>query len=217
MTILTNTIVVDLDDTLYPEIDYLKSAYSYIACMLSSNPSNLYDIMIEKYQLGENVFDYLESSFDINKADLLNNYRFHKPDIKLHKGALEFLETFSHKYNYSIITDGRSKTQRNKIKALGIESFFSNIIISEEIGSEKPNIKNFQLSISNLNSKQSFYIGDNTSKDFITPNRMGWITICLKDSGQNIHKQDFTTALEYQPHHIFESWSEILNFFKTKN
>ena len=42
---------------------------------------------------------------------------------------------------------------------------------------------------------QSFiYVGDNVKKDFITPNALGWKTICLKDDGRNIHKQDFTST-----------------------
>ena len=44
---------------------------------------------------------------------------------------------------------------------------------------------------------QSFiYVGDNVKKDFITPNALGWKTICLKDDGRNIHKQDFTLTPE---------------------
>lgn len=215
MTILVNTIVLDLDDTLYPEIDYLKSGYSYIASTISNDPSSLYKVMLEKYKLGEDVFKYLETEFDVSKSLLLDYYRFHKPDIKLHEGVITFLNELSKSYNYSIVTDGRSKTQRNKIQALGLEPLMSNIVISEEIGSEKPNIANFQKAIIGLNSKHNFYIGDNIKKDFITPNKMGWTTICLKDSGQNIHTQNFSIADEYLPHYCFNSWSEIQSFFNT--
>lgn len=37
---------------------------------------------------------------------------------------------------------------------------------------------------------QSFiYVGDNVKKDFITPNALGWKTICIKDDGRNIHSK----------------------------
>lgn len=215
MTILSKTIVLDLDDTLYPEIDYLKSAYSYIASMISNSPTSLYKVMLEKYKLGEDVFNYLETEFNVSKSSLLDYYRFHKPNIKLYDGVVVFLHELSQSYNYSIVTDGRSKTQRNKIQALGIESFMSNIVISEEIRSEKPNIENFQKAIIGLNSKHNFYIGDNINKDFVTPNKMGWTTICLKDSGQNIHTQDFSISDEYLPHYCFNSWLEIHGFFNS--
>lgn len=34
------------------------------------------------------------------------------------------------------------------------------------------------------------YVGDNLKKDFIAPNALGWLTVCLKDDGRNIHKQE---------------------------
>lgn len=42
---------------------------------------------------------------------------------------------------------------------------------------------------------------------------MGWTTLCLKDQGQNIHKQDFTSAIVYQPKYCFDNWTEIKEFF----
>lgn len=208
--------MLDLDDTLYSEIDYLKSAYKYIASKISDNPDNLYAIMLEKYELGENVFDYLETELNVSKSSLLDYYRFHKPDIEPYDGVMAFLHKLSQSYKFSIVTDGRSQTQRNKIQALGLELFLSNIVISEEVGSEKPNIINFQKAIVGLNSKKNFYIGDNIKKDFVTPNKMGWTTICLKDSGQNIHKQDFCFPDDYLPNYCFSSWSEIHSFFNSQ-
>ena len=34
------------------------------------------------------------------------------------------------------------------------------------------------------------YVGDNLKKDFIAPNALGWQTVCLKDDGRNIHRQE---------------------------
>ena len=34
------------------------------------------------------------------------------------------------------------------------------------------------------------YVGDNLKKDFIAPNMLGWLTVCLKDDGRNIHRQE---------------------------
>jgi putative hydrolase of the HAD superfamily len=41
-----------------------------------------------------------------------------------------------------LLTDGRSRTQRNKIRALGVEKWIDEIVISEEFGSAKPNERN---------------------------------------------------------------------------
>jgi len=36
--------------------------------------------------------------------------------------------------------------------------------------------------------KEFWFIGDNTSKDFIVPEKLGWRTICLANCGDNIHQ-----------------------------
>jgi putative hydrolase of the HAD superfamily len=53
------------------------------------------------------------------------------------------------------------------------------------------------------------YIADNPKKDFITPNKLGWTSICLLDKGQNIHKQFFTNSIDYDPQYIINSFNEI--------
>lgn len=211
--IKNKVIVLDLDDTLYSEMSYLKSAYQHIAKYLSEDNKALYELMLDKYNNHEDVFEFLTHNYDVSKAELLDMYRFHEPDIELYPGVQRFLEAHSDIAEIALVTDGRSKTQRNKIKALGLENVFKNIIISEEIGSEKPDKRNFDQAVLNTDGDLHFYIGDNISKDFITPNKMGWITICLKDQGHNIHEQDFSLAKEYLPTHRFESWSEIKRFF----
>lgn len=213
MTTPNKVIVLDLDDTLYSEFNYLKSAYRYIAKSLSVDDEELYELMLDKYYNDEDVFGFLTHKYNISKAALLKSYRFHQPTIELYSGVQVFLDSYSSTSEIALVTDGRSETQRNKLKALGLDNCFKNIIISEEIGSEKPDKRNFEKAILNTKGDQCFYIGDNTKKDFITPNKMDWTTICLKDQGQNIHKQDFTLADEYQPQHCFKSWSEIKDFF----
>lgn len=213
MTTVNKVIVLDLDDTLYPEIDFLKSAYHHISKILSDDCEGLYELMMGKYEKNEDVFAYLTQTFSLDKTRLLEWYRFHEPDISLYSGAQNFLSYYSENCIFNLVTDGRSKTQRNKIKALGLADVLHNIIISEEIGSEKPNQINFERAISGQSPSNCYYIGDNVKKDFITPNRMGWTTVCLEDQGQNIHKQDFTTPAEFQPTHRFSSWLEIQRFF----
>ena len=109
----------------------------------------------------------------------------------------------------SLITDGRSITQRNKLRALGIESFFKNIVISEEVNSEKPSEYNFRMVMYNKIAENYIYIADNPKKDFITPNKLGWTSICLLDRGHNVHEQVFTNFIEYNPHFIIKSFNEI--------
>ena len=112
--------------------------------------------------------------------------------------------------DFSIITDGRSISQRNKIHSLALSDLAKNIIISEETGFEKPDFHNFKL-IENLHiGKKFIYVADNTSKDFVAPNALNWDTFCLLDNGQNIHKQNFTLNTEYMPKKRIKSFKELM-------
>lgn len=204
--------IFDLDDTLVPEIDYLQSAYKEIALSLADE--QLFDRMFNWYQEGQDVFNLVAKLYSISKEDLLQKYRCHYPVIQLTHGALEVLQEVKRKgHLLGLITDGRSITQRNKLKALGIENYFDKIIISEEFGSTKPSKRNFEV-FENASIADYFYIGDNVTKDFLTPNVLGWNSICLLDQGKNIHKQDFSVSEEFLPQYKITSLIELLEFLK---
>ncbi|SDH57637.1 HAD family hydrolase [Winogradskyella thalassocola] len=182
-------IVFDLDDTLYNELDYLKSAYKSIA--LSLEPNNwkpLYLKMFSLYRCKINVFEFIANTYKIKIGLLVEMYRNHQPQIQLFDGVLEVFEAIkSRNGKIGIITDGRSMTQRAKLKSLGILSYIDKLIISEEIGSEKPNSLNFIAIEKALSGFEYYYIADNLKKDFIAPNSLGWKCVALIDNGKNIH------------------------------
>ena len=53
-------------------------------------------------------------------------------------GAFELLEALEGRVRMIMVTNGSRKTQRGRVKQAGIERFFSDLIISEEIGFDKP-------------------------------------------------------------------------------
>ncbi len=204
-------VVFDLDDTLISEYDYLKSAYQEIANLVGSNNPNLLNTMLELYNLGSNVFDYIISNYKgYQLGVLLEIYRYHKPNINLKEGAESLLKLCKDRgYVLGLISDGRSITQRNKLKATSIEKLFDEIIISEEFGSEKPDERNYK--VFEKYNGEKYYIADNTKKDFVTPNKWGWTTICLKDDGFNIHKQSFEIDKEFMPKYIYATLNDVEN------
>ena len=210
-----NTVVVfDLDDTLYNEIDYLKSAYIELAKDLKpANWEQLFAHLFSLYRNGKNAFEYLSTHFDVSSNELIKRYRNHIPNIKPFKGVLEEFQNIKNKNGkIAILTDGRKITQRNKIKALGLLSYIDYLVISEEIGSEKPNEKNFKCIEQQFNLSNYFYIGDNFKKDFITAKRLGWQTIALLDNGLNIHSNAFLyDKIEHLPQNYILHFSQ-LNF-----
>lgn len=209
---MNKVLVLDLDDTLYPELNYLKSAYHSIASELSDNNNQLYELMLSKYINSEDVFSFLVTEYNVELQHLLDLYRYHIPNIQLYPNVEKVLNYFSENGEIAIVTDGRSKTQRNKLRALGLTDILTTIVISEELKTEKPCRENFEKVVSETIGNKYIYIGDNLKKDFITPKEMGWTTICLKDQGNNIHRQNFDLPYEYQPDYCFESWLEIQYF-----
>lgn len=191
-------LVFDLDDTLFQELDYLKSGYAHIASELGGDRhASVYEAMLDKYQNRENVFEWLVTEFrpsvpNLDIQLLLKLYREHLPNITLSESTLAFIDKLKKKrVPAGLITDGRSLTQRNKLKSLGIADFFQDVIISEEFGSEKPDERNFLYFEKKYPGRTFCFFGDNTSKDFIVPAKLGWKTVCLKSSGSHIHQQTF--------------------------
>lgn len=213
MPFLSDTVICfDLDDTLYKESDYLKSAYKEVAAFAGHTEAT--QQMLDWYYAKENAFQKLIDTYglSISVADCLKIYRNHNPDISLDAGVKEYLDELKEAdAKLGLISDGRSITQRNKIKALGLEGFFDIEVISEEFGSEKPDVRNYQVVMDGFPDRKRFlYVGDNPKKDFFAPNKLGWRTICLKNDGRNIHKQGFTLSKEYMPRRVINSLQEII-------
>lgn len=206
----------DLDDTLYKEIDFVESAYREIA--ESEKRPDLLSKMMGWQKNGDNVF------FLFNKAigketiipHYLTLYRSHYPTISLTDGVEDTLNELRHRgISLGLITDGRSMSQQNKIKALGLGRWFDNenIIISEETNFEKTEEPNFRYFVKKYKGAEFTYVGDNPKKDFIVPNRLGWRTVMLKDDGRNIHKQEAVPE-DNLPQITITRINELLDFIK---
>lgn len=200
--------VFDLDDTLYSERDFEKSGIEYVYNYFEIKHIPLDSILNNRKNWIEQIINVTNKEITIQMV--LDLYRCHLPSIELYEDSKVFLDMLhSNGYEMSLITDGRSITQRNKLKALGIEYYFTDIVISEEVNSEKPSEYNFNLVMNNKCPENYIYIADNPKKDFITPNKLGWTTICVLDRGQNVHKQFFNNSIEYNPHFIIKKFDEI--------
>ncbi|MDO5975852.1 HAD family hydrolase [Flavivirga jejuensis] len=215
-------VVFDLDDTLYNEIDFLKSAFNEIAIKISNaihiNKELISSRMLDYFYDNKNVFIEIIKTYNLEFTveELLSIYRNHQPSISLSEDRISVLNNLKKaNIDLALLTDGRSRQQRSKIMALGLSTWFSEILISEEFGSEKPNINNYKHFENVFGIGQYFYIGDNLKKDFITPNKLDWITICLADNGLNIHEQnEALLAKEYLAKHTITDFCQIETIIK---
>ena len=185
----------DLDDTLSKEIKYLESAYKEIAryaarhCEGCSDSVNILEAksfkeMLRAYHEGKNTFDELNSflGLSIHVKDYLDIYRNFKPTWQL-------------------------------LNALGLNRWINNndVVISEEFGSEKPSLANYEYFMKRYPNAEFTYVGDNPKKDFFAPNQLGWNTVCLLDNGENIHKQTFeSVGVEYLPKMKVKALNELI-------
>ncbi|MCW9712995.1 HAD-IA family hydrolase [Aliifodinibius salicampi] len=212
-----SVVVFDLDDTLYKEVDYLKSAFREIAQVLEkeSGQPGLFERMMSLYRDDEEVFGTIIEEYQVEiktKSDLIQMYRNHEPDIYLEDHIADKLKEIKRNgMTTGLITDGRSHTQRNKLKSLGLQNYFDEVLISEEFGSKKPDPGTFAYIQDKLEGEGYIYIGDNIQKDFIAPNNLGWDTVCLLEDGTNIHPQNSSVINEevQRPDVFIKDFSEI--------
>ncbi len=220
--------VADLDDTLFDEIDYVRSGYRAIGRELehySIMPCAEAVLFLEASSTTAEGFDDLSAKIWVdhpgcrfNAQWMVDTYRYHIPDISLRPGALDLLEGLKRRgVPIGIITDGRSATQRAKIKALGLDRFVAdgNIIISGETGADKTTSLPFEtLANRNPGCSRFLYLGDNPAKDFRWPNAMGWDTVEIIDSeGIHIHPQNIEVPPGYRAHHTISRLPEALAIF----
>jgi len=208
-------LVLDLDDTLYKEYDYQTSGLKYV----EEQVLKLYDVdlrgkLLELRDQGVNdIFLELTNILNIPssiKDSFLMMYRCHKPNIVLTLEAKKFIESALHDFGKVVIlTDGRSVSQRLKLESLSLLKI--PVFISEEWNSTKPDNKRFVTIMERYTTCSKFcYVADNPSKDFIAPNDLDWISICLKGDQNNIHSQDENSIKEeHLPHYWVSNLSEI--------
>lgn len=177
-------VAFDLDDTLFPEIEFVRSAYRAIA---SRYGLHLLHAMLAA-PTPRDAFDSTGLPADV----VLGLYRSHRPDIRLPWQSLHTLALLHNSgHHTAIVTDGRAVTQQNKIDALGLGRFVApeDVFISESFGHLKTDGEAFRALMLRYPGEAYVYVGDNPDKDFKVPRELGWRTVCLLDAGQNIHPQ----------------------------
>ena len=83
-------------------------------------------------------------------------------------GTLDVVRQCAARFEMAIITNGIASVQRSRFHHSPLEAFFSHLIISEEVGAAKPEVKYFDAAferIGNPPKDQVLVIGDSLSSD----------------------------------------------------
>lgn len=190
-----NGVIFDLDDTLYSEKQYIKSGYKKVGEYLGRLDAE--GRLWELFEEGKPAIDiYLKEINETHKKkECIDIYREQMPQISLYDGVEELISMLKKRnIRVGIITDGRPKGQRNKLKALGLDDMIKDIIITDELGGaqfRKPCDIAFRIMQNRwrLPYEQIVYIGDNPQKDFQACKQLGMRWIYFKNQ-DGLYSQD---------------------------
>ena len=127
---------------------------------------------------------------------LVRAWREHTPRLALFPDAERLLAGLAGR-RLGLITDGQPAIQRGKVEALALGPRFHTIVYTGALAPErafhKPHPKSYELMEAALGQPgdRFVYVGDNPSKDFVTPNARGWTSIMIvrpDHAEQRIHK-----------------------------
>ncbi|MCU0526348.1 MAG: HAD family hydrolase [Elainella sp. Prado103] len=213
-------IVFDLDDTLFPEREFVYSGFQAVGRWMFETYQiiHFFEVAWDLFQQGKRglIFNQTLELLGIQYQSsfiqtLVQIYRDHDPVIQLHPDARWAIDHYRRSHYLGIITNGFLKTQQNKIAALGIENCFDRIIYCDLYGRShwKPSPLPYQKMMESLGlaGKSYVYIGDHPSKDFVAARQLGWLTfrICRPDGE---HTQCITST-DQDAHFKIDSLYEL--------
>lgn len=217
--------IFDLDDTLYCEHDYVRSGFKAVAAYLHERYAvgnveveEIYHRFVQVWETKGRgkVFDQVceQLKLNVHIQELVQVYREHVPDIRLYADARECLDYLKKsEILLALITDGHQLAQRKKIKALGLERWMNQIIVTDELGREawKPSPIPYQKAVELLkvDFRECVYIGDNPHKDFITARKLGMATVrIIRPVGDHMQ---VNLSEEYEADYIIHSLMELMD------
>lgn len=120
-------------------------------------------------------------------------------------GAIELLDYLKPKYKLHILSNGFTEVQFKKISNSGLSGYFDKIILSEDVGVNKPHpdIFNYALSQTSSSANQTLMIGDSFDADIVGAYNSNIDQIWFNPNGEN------STSIE--PTHTVRHLNEISN------
>ena len=128
-----STIIFDLDNTLYNEIEYISRAYKYIGNKISElnkqfSPEDILVFLIEEFKSNsrKNIYQKLITKFPCINYSLsdffydLRNVPIPENSILIKEELYGFILNTINKYNFFIATNGNKIQQENKFRSVKI-------------------------------------------------------------------------------------------------
>lgn len=217
---LPEILVIDLDDTLYLERDFVRSGFSavehhvHLYTGLEGFGNTCWRLFLEGVR-GE-TFDRAASEHGwalslLQRSELVDVYRNHEPSISLDSPTRRVLETLSSSHRLVLFTGGYAPTQKKKIDALGLTTHFSIILLTGESGLEldKPHASNWHHVelLTKRSGSDIMCIGDNPAKDIHPSLAAGWRAIRVRQP-MSLHESVPTPGGAVEISHLSDLFDE---------
>lgn len=190
-------VIFDLDDTLYPERTFVSSGFGEVADFLARRASlpqtqiaaRMSEIL-DRDGRGA-VFDVVLRELDLDpglKSAALYIYRSHTPRIRLYTEVPQAIRVArASGLLVGILTDGLAAVQREKVRALGLDSEVDEVLLTDLLGraSWKPSVVPYRTicSLLHVDPRNTAYVGNDLLKDFIAPNALQMASIHVDRTG----------------------------------
>jgi HAD superfamily hydrolase (TIGR01509 family) len=176
--------LVDLDDTLYAETDYVDSGYRAIAPLIAEAAGVPVDeaLMLLRYEFRKfgrtGAFDRVLKTLGASSLPvglLVEAYREHVPDIAFYPQAEEALARLSSVAPVAIVTDGTPAMQRRKVAALGLDTRVDAVVYCWECQAPKPEVGGYLQAAAALgvDPARASVVGDDPFHDMAAAHALG--------------------------------------------
>lgn len=139
----------------------------------------------------EKVYEQVVSMYRLNPVMSEQLHEDYNESFKHHcvpfPGLVELLDKLQAKgIQLGIITNGRGRFQMENVRALGIESYFDAILISEIEGIKKPDSQIFHAAMERMGvtAEESVFVGDHMEKDVLAAEKIGMTGVWKRALGE---------------------------------
>ena len=188
-----DAIVLDIDDTLYLEREYVRSGFNAVG-RWAGQELGIADFGTRAWAAFEagargKIFDEVFTACgrrpdDATVSAIVRRYRTHVPEITLAVDARRALDRWHGVALLAAVTDGPLPSQQAKVRALTLDRWIPQIVFTGDLGEGKgkPHPAAFELVQDRLgvSGERCVYVADNPAKDFVAPKLLGWRTVRVR-------------------------------------
>lgn len=201
----------DLDIArIYTDYDAFSSAYyaknSELWALYHHGKIEKDFLIIERYAHLLRTIGY--NDIDNRLAQRMNEYYLDTLALQtqLVPYAIELLDYLTRRgYNLYILSNGFIEVQHKKLQSAGIGDYFKRMVLSDEIGINKPDRRLFDyaLEVTHSQAADTLMIGDNYDADILGAMQAGWGQIYFDRNHRGITAQE--------PQHTVHSLKEVMD------